>query len=379
MTIAVISMIRDNWGGSEELWAAMAEAALKEGHEVLHLSFEHQDIHPKMKRLTGLGLQEYHRVGFSGDDNITPLKKKWIIARNYLRKKLDPPFKKIFMHKPDIVLYVGTCFSIVGEKGLLRQVKKSRARFFMLSHYLPPVEERISDMQKDDARSAYQLAEKCFFTDKRTKSRTSALLGIPLHNAVYVRNPVNISSEAYIPFPKDPVIQFATVGNLVVEHKGQDLLLTVLSREAWLKRNWRLNIYGSGKDERRLKEYVAAHSLEDKVFFHGKQSDIRSVWEKNHLLIMPSRMEGIPLAMVEAMLCGRPSVATDVGGITEWIENGVEGFIAAAPVLDDLSNALEQAWSNRDHWSQMGQAAHEKAVKNHDFHAGNTLLDLIRP
>ena len=44
MTIAVISMIRDNWGGSEELWAAMAEVALEQQYTVLHLCYEHNSL-----------------------------------------------------------------------------------------------------------------------------------------------------------------------------------------------------------------------------------------------------------------------------------------------------------------------------------------------
>jgi hypothetical protein len=56
MKIAVISMIRDAWGGSEELWYDMAKVALSQGHEVIHLSYEHKILHPKLKELISLGL-----------------------------------------------------------------------------------------------------------------------------------------------------------------------------------------------------------------------------------------------------------------------------------------------------------------------------------
>lgn len=57
---------------------------------------------------------------------------------------------------------------------------------------------------------------------------------------------------------------------------------------------------------------------------------------------MPSRFEGLPLAMVEAMLCARPVVATDVAGHAEIIEDGVTGFLADAPTAGSMAAALER-------------------------------------
>jgi L-malate glycosyltransferase len=115
------------------------------------------------------------------------------------------------------------------------------------------------------------------------------------------------------------------------------------------------------------------------VFFHGSVSDMREVWRKNHLLIMPSHMEGMPLAVVEAMLCGRPSVATDVGGILEWITDGVTGYIAGAATLACLDEALERAWRDKENWEAIGKAAHDRAVALCDPQPGKTLLTIIDP
>src|SRR5690349_19461941 len=110
MTIAVISMIRESWGGSEELWTAMAFEALKKNHTIIHLAYKTKGVHPKIQKLIKAGLIAYYRPGYF-PKNIGTLQKKMIIAANYLRKKIDPPLKKIFSHRPDIVLYNGTCYS----------------------------------------------------------------------------------------------------------------------------------------------------------------------------------------------------------------------------------------------------------------------------
>jgi glycosyltransferase involved in cell wall biosynthesis len=109
----------------------------------------------------------------------------------------------------------------------------------------------------------------------------------------------------------------------------------------------------------------------------GSASDIRRVWSLNHILVMPSLNEGMPLSVVEAMLCGRPVVTTDVGGNTEWITDGEEGFIADGANTRSLDAALEAAWQRRDEWSAIGLKAHERALALHDPDAGGTLLRLI--
>ncbi len=75
---------------------------------------------------------------------------------------------------------------------------------------------------------------------------------------------------------------------------------------------------------------------------------VPDIWAANHLLVMPSRFEELPLAMVEAMLCARPVVATDVAGHKEIIEEGVTGF---------LGLMLQQQPALQRHWNGFGTGA----------------------
>jgi glycosyltransferase involved in cell wall biosynthesis len=99
--------------------------------------------------------------------------------------------------------------------------------------------------------------------------------------------------------------------------------------------------------------------LSGRVVFAG-QSAIAEIWASNHVLVMPSRREGLPLAMVEAMLCGRPVVATDVAGHSEILEDGVTGFLADAPTVNSMANALERFWIRRADAVEIGAAAAKK-------------------
>jgi len=105
-------------------------------------------------------------------------------------------------------------------------------------------------------------------------------------------------------------------------------------------------------------------------------SDIRSeIWESHHVLVMPSLLEGMPLALVEAMLCGRPALCSDVGGASELVQDGHNGFIAGSPFSSQLVEALEQAWSARLKLHEMGDAAHVDAIAYVSKVPGEDLLD----
>ena len=374
MKIAVISMIRDAWGGSEELWHDMAKIALSKGHEVVHLSYEHPLEHFKLAELKSSGLVSLKRPGITG--NVSGIERFARLSANFIRKKIQKPVKKIFIQKPDVILYNGTCYSILGEKEILDELKKFNGKFFLLCHF----NERRSPLEKNEKmilKEVYQKCTKVFFTNYHDIETLTNDLDAEIPNARVVRNPVNLENTSMIPFPPDEPAQIAMVGNLLIFHKGQDIAFNVLKKDTWKKRNWHLNIYGNGPDEDHLKRLCNEFNLEEKVSFHGKVNDIRAVWQKNHLHLMPSRMEGMPLAIVEAMLCGRPGVVTDVGGISEWIEDEKSGFLAQSATADAVGDALEKAWQHRTSWKEMGQYAHQRAAQLYDPNPGKTLLELM--
>lgn len=376
MTIAVISMIRDNWGGSEELWYQMARLALQRGHKVVHISFETPVKHRKLVELESLGLIHYDRPGWvpEGSTAITTGYLVW----NYLRKKIADPLQKVLAHRPDVILYNGTCYSIAHEMSLLRVLSSPRGSsfsFFILGHLNHDWIRTVSDSEASRVREAYRRCKKVFFVSQRNLETAERQLCCSIPQGVVIRNPVNMSYTSPIPFPESSVVQIAVVGNLVTKHKGQDLLIQALS--GWKEQGWVLNVYGSGQDEWYLKALVSFYNLEDRILFHGTIENVRSIWEKNHILVLPSHMEGMPLVVVEAMLCGRICLATDVGGNSEWVRHGENGFLAAAPTVPLLVRALQDVWDRKSQWEAIAGNAHKTAELLYDPDAGETLLQHI--
>jgi glycosyltransferase involved in cell wall biosynthesis len=152
-------------------------------------------------------------------------------------------------------------------------------------------------------------------------------------------------------------LRLACVARLDPAAKGQDILLEALAHPSWAARRWRLTLYGDGPSRTGLARLVERFQLNDRVVFAGHVSIVEEIWASNHVLTMPSRFEGLPLAIVEAMLCARPVMATDVGGNSEIIENGVSGILAAAPTIASVREALEVLWTRRENLRDMGKAA----------------------
>lgn len=92
----------------------------------------------------------------------------------------------------------------------------------------------------------------------------------------------------------------------------------------------------------------------------GHQSDVKAIWSKAHIAILPSYREGMPMALLEAAACGRPIVTTDVPGCNDLIEDGVSGFLVPHNDWIKLADAIEALASSAALRSRFGAAARRK-------------------
>ncbi len=92
----------------------------------------------------------------------------------------------------------------------------------------------------------------------------------------------------------------------------------------------RLDLVGDGPERPRIGELVATLDLGDYVRFLGERGDLIPVLQGSDVFLLPSQSESFGLAALEAMACGVPVVASDVGGISEVVADDETGFLAAA-------------------------------------------------
>jgi glycosyltransferase involved in cell wall biosynthesis len=211
--------------------------------------------------------------------------------------------------------------------------------------------------------STYIKAASNYFVSESSRYLASVQLGVDLPYSKVVRNPFMVDYDARPPWPEnDGMFRAACVARYHPRTKGQDILIEIMSLPKWSGRRQRVHCFGGGPGGLAIEREIKRRSL-DNLSLHGFTKDIEAIWKDHHLLVMPSRSENMPLALVEAMLCGRPAVVTDVGGNKELIEHGVNGFVAESATVGSFERTLEEAWQARSRWREMGEAAARKIRK----------------
>lgn len=209
-------------------------------------------------------------------------------------------------------------------------------------------------------------ARKAFFVSEHNRMVAEWMLGSKLANAEIVRNPFMITTREPLPWPeaRDGVMRLACVGRMWPREKGQDILIKVLARRKWRERPMQVDFFGTGVNEQGLEGMARLLELKN-VQFCGFTNDITEVWKNHHALVLPSRAEGLPLAQVEAMICGRVPIMTPAGGAGEILEDGVTGFLATSTSEEVFDEAMERAWNQRHRWKDIGLQASESVWKHY--------------
>lgn len=379
MHIGIISTIKfQPWGGSEELWVQTAKLALEKGIQVSVCFIRPEVDHPKWRDLEQAGARMFYPAPEHSLPNRLASRAGVLSYRlgEHMRERARlAPLRAFFATKPD-VLFVNEGGGML-EQNFLSMLRKTMPRTPYLAMFHNNFEQVPSDSWRAALIQFLASAQSVLFVAQATLAATERNLATQLANVRIVRNPVNITDLHIERWPDEVIPRFACVAALDVSRKGQDLALQALSTHSWRQRDWHLSVFGSGEHRRYLQDLVGLYGLASRVEFHGEVHDVRSIWRRHHALLMPSRIESAPLAIVEAMLCGRPIISTDVGGIREWIQDGRNGFLCPAATAEFFSAALERAWERRHEWRQMGVNAHHHAIRMYDPAPAETLLSII--
>ncbi len=344
--VAFISTLdRGPWGGSEELWSRTASRFLDDGWAVGAEVMKWPEPVEAVAELRRNGA----RIVWRRPDAT--------YSQQVMRLIREARRHWVARWRPDFLL-----ISSAGDHPplrMLRRVYGTEVAFGVLIHV---VSETMwpDDSEADEYYKYLSAAKACMFVSQSSRSLMNTKMGFRLQNDVVVQNPFNVeygSTPRWPPQSDD--YRLALVGRLDPGAKGQDVLFQVLSMEKWRQRALRVSLYGDGRCGETLRRHWQALGLTS-VQFCGRTNDVEKIWEENHMLILPSREEGLPLSLVEAMLCGRPAIVTNVAGNAEVVEDGVTGFIAEAPTVRALDECMERAWQRREEWKSIGMLAAAK-------------------
>jgi glycosyltransferase involved in cell wall biosynthesis len=178
-----------------------------------------------------------------------------------------------------------------------------------------------------------------------------------LPNTLLIPNGVDIAW--YCP-QDDPVARHAQMVVCVARlryEKGVDVLIRAWRHVHKQAPEARLLLVGTGPLRDTLVQQAAMLEISESIEFAGLQHDVRSSLRRASVAVLPSRFEGMPNALLEAMACALPCVATRVSGSEELIEDGVNGLLVEPEDDEGLARALLTVLANPDLARAFGQAA----------------------
>ncbi len=140
----------------------------------------------------------------------------------------------------------------------------------------------------------------------------------------------------------------------VVREKGLDRLLSALSL---VRTPWRLVVCGDGMDLGRAKRLAHRLGLSGRTEFAGwadRKQHFGYYWQASVVVVPSVWPEPFGLVGIEAMSCGKPVVAFNVGGIPEWLEDGVTGFLVRPYDVEEMAEKISYLLEHPDMAHQMG-------------------------
>lgn len=313
---------------------------------------------------------------------LEPLLRESGVVPEYLdvRRTLDVPrFRRLVSHlkttKPDIVhAHLEMAMTMAIPAARLAGIPAVGT----FHHVHRPLSGRASARERLALEIATRSAATIFvsqasltsFADRYRKGRPVPASWTVVHNGIDLDYFTPGPGPGLSPLPADldlaghPVV---TVLAALRDFKGIthaiDAWPAVLARHP----DARLLLVGSGSEEQDLRAQVARLQLTDSVIFAGMRSDIPDVLRGSDLTVLPSIYgENLPTVLMEAGGCGRPVVASDVGGISDIVADGETGLLVTPGDAAGIAAAITSLLDDPERGHRMGQAGRRRMERLFD-------------
>ena len=166
--------------------------------------------------------------------------------------------------------------------------------------------------------------------------------GIPEKKIKYISNCVEVNKEARI-INEELIV--CCIGNLR-KNKNHSFFINIMKdviEEIPIAKGWIIGqpVHDEPNVQIELRNQIRTHQLEGKVSLLGFQSNIKKLLKKCSILVMTSRSEGMPNVVLEAMSIGIPIVSSNVGGLSQLIYHGKNGFLCNIKNKNEFTDAIK--------------------------------------
>jgi glycosyltransferase involved in cell wall biosynthesis len=235
----------------------------------------------------------------------------------------------------------------------------------------------------------FLLRSNVYFQALSTRGYTYlASWGVRRERIMYI--PGSVDTEKFRPVPEqcpDPGRPERTVICVArLEYiKGIDVLLHAWGRMISTSSEWqmplkpKLRLVGDGELRPLLERIVTELNIGDSVEFLGLRSDVVDLLQQSWGFVLPSRNEGMPNALLEAMACGLPCIATRVSGSEDIIADGLNGILVEPEQPAQMAHALRRLIGDTELAQRLGREGRTTVVREYQLiHIVERCLDLYR-
>ena len=160
----------------------------------------------------------------------------------------------------------------------------------------------------------------------------------------------------------------------LVDYKGLPLLLRAWQAAHAGFGNARLLLVGAGgmdihNCEQQLRDFVSDHALSDSVEFTGSVANVQAYLQASDVFVLPTEREAFGISLIEAMACGLPVIATDVGGIPDILRDESLGCRIPAADLQPLRSCLDRLYHDTALRLRLGGQARQSVMQRYSEEA----------
>jgi GalNAc-alpha-(1->4)-GalNAc-alpha-(1->3)-diNAcBac-PP-undecaprenol alpha-1,4-N-acetyl-D-galactosaminyltransferase len=251
---------------------------------------------------------------------------------------------------PTVISFVGTMniLVIIATRGLGLNV--------IISERNDPTRQHLPPFWQILRRLTYGLA------DTVTANSQVALIYlekyVSRHKLAFVPNPVTHAPTDTDELPRQPIILMVARFN---RQKAHDIMLEAFSLISKEVPDWQLELIGTGELEQDLRQQAEQLGISSRVVWTGQVSDTFAHYRRASIFALPSRYEGTPNALMEAMSTGLPSITTDTSpGALVFVDDGVTGLVIPSEDPRALADALRKLIDNQELRDRLGEAGSKR-------------------
>ena len=260
------------------------------------------------------------------------------------------------------------------RKSIMARMARKAGKYVILHDHDGEFEkafEEGGDAYRRDVRKTFGIADRVVVLSEEWRDYFAENV-CDSEKIVVVHNGVKVPAEPCSPWSQQDIL---FLGRLDAR-KSPDVLLRA-SREILSRFPDTKIVFGGDGDVEKNKTLAAELGIADRCEFHGWVSgaEREGLFARAAVYCLPSKNEGLPMSVLEAMARGIPTVATPVGGVPQVIEDGVSGFLVDVDDVDALSDRLNILLDKPGLRENVGAASRNTVTRL--FNVGGSIKQLL--